>query len=306
MARLDAEHRSLPDAIAEADAELQALVEKARAREAPPPPGPGREMTFEEKRKLSHAMGTFPGERLARVLEIVAAGPSAPPAEAGAEECDLDIDALDVDTLWKLQEYVDAVLAEAEAKAARAPAPAAPAAGGGAGAGAAPAAPKAEPAQAPTGGDGEPLCSWGRHCWSRWFAVVRRDGGLAHHNNSRVSLCTFCPLLDLFFRKSDCVFAVPCARAGSESEEGVGSKGNDSTMEDAAAGAAPAKRNDDAAAAAAADDDMPDAPPQAAPPSPPAPVSAFAAAAARPAEGSGEGEGAGGEAPAPPPPPPAP
>lgn len=42
------------------------------------PPGPGREMTFEEKRKLSHAMGSLSGERLVHVLQIIAEGPSAP------------------------------------------------------------------------------------------------------------------------------------------------------------------------------------------------------------------------------------
>ena len=41
-------------------------------------PGPGREMTFEEKRKLSHSMGSLAGERLVTVLQIIADGPSAP------------------------------------------------------------------------------------------------------------------------------------------------------------------------------------------------------------------------------------
>ena len=35
-------------------------------------------MTFEEKRKLSHAMGSLAGERLVHVLQIIAEGPSAP------------------------------------------------------------------------------------------------------------------------------------------------------------------------------------------------------------------------------------
>lgn len=42
------------------------------------PPGPGRDMTFEEKRKLSHSMGSLAGERLVHVLQIIADGPSAP------------------------------------------------------------------------------------------------------------------------------------------------------------------------------------------------------------------------------------
>lgn len=34
------------------------------------PPG-NRDMTFEEKRRLSHALGALPGDRLGRVLDIV-------------------------------------------------------------------------------------------------------------------------------------------------------------------------------------------------------------------------------------------
>jgi hypothetical protein len=118
MARLEAEAKSLPDKIKEVEAELKDLAAKAVARNQAPPPGPGREMTFEEKRKLSHMLGSLPGERLARVLDIVAAGPSADTLE-GEEECDLDIDALDAGTLWKLQAYVDSVNAEIDNKAAR-------------------------------------------------------------------------------------------------------------------------------------------------------------------------------------------
>jgi hypothetical protein len=118
MARLEAEAKSLPDKIKEVEAELQDLAAKAVARNQAPPPGPGREMTFEEKRKLSYMLGSLPGERLARVLEIVAAGPSAETLE-GDEECEFDIDALDAGTLWKLQAYVDSVTTEIDTKAAR-------------------------------------------------------------------------------------------------------------------------------------------------------------------------------------------
>lgn len=65
-----------------------ALTLSQRARRTPPPqveahgqalaPGPGREMSFEEKRKLSHSMGSLAGERLVHVLQIIADGPSAP------------------------------------------------------------------------------------------------------------------------------------------------------------------------------------------------------------------------------------
>lgn len=164
MERLQAEAQSLPDKIAEVDAELQSLVDKAAAREAPLPPGPGRDMTFEEKRKLSHAVGTLAGERLARVLEIIAEGPSAPAVAEGEEdeECELDIDSLDVETLWKMQAFVDAVQAEIESKAGRPPSAGGGAAGGAAAAaapaGAAAAAPAGEKSAGTKGGDGA-FCS---------------------------------------------------------------------------------------------------------------------------------------------------
>ncbi len=134
VARLEAEAKSLPDKIAEVDAELRALAAKAAERAGGlPPPGPGREMTFEEKRRLSHAVGSLPGDRLFGVLEIVEAGAGAGGGGAADadDEADLDMDALDAPTLWKLQAYCDAVLAELESKAAAA-APPAPAPGAGA------------------------------------------------------------------------------------------------------------------------------------------------------------------------------
>jgi Bromodomain extra-terminal - transcription regulation/Bromodomain len=145
MDRLEAEAKSLPDKLREVDAELQELTRKVAEREAPPAPGPGRDMTFEEKRKLSHTLGTLPGERLTRVLEIISEGPSAPAPDA-EDEYELDIDALDSDTQWKLQAYVDAVSAELAAKAPKPPT--VPAGEGGTGAAAAP---------RPTGSDGTTL-----------------------------------------------------------------------------------------------------------------------------------------------------
>lgn len=134
MEKLEAEAKTLPDKLREVDAELQELTRKVAERENPPPPGPGREMSFEEKRKLSHALGTLPGERLTRVLEIIAEGPSAPQPDS-EEEFELDIDALDTETQWKLHAYVEAVSNELAAKA---PKPAAAAGEGGDGAAGAP------------------------------------------------------------------------------------------------------------------------------------------------------------------------
>ncbi|KAL6785823.1 hypothetical protein ACKKBG_A00300 [Auxenochlorella protothecoides x Auxenochlorella symbiontica] len=145
-AALEAEASALPDALRAASEELAALARKAEgAGRAPdggpgpaPAPGPHRDMSFEEKRRLSHALGTLPGERLERVLGIIAEGPSRP-ALADDEEYELDIDSLDRATLWALQSYVDAVAAELALKTPPLPAGVAAAAAAAAG-GAAPGA----------------------------------------------------------------------------------------------------------------------------------------------------------------------
>lgn len=117
---LEAEVSTLPDAVRAAGEELAALARKAEeggsAGAPPAAPGPHRDMTFEEKRKLSHALGTLPGERLESVLSIIAEGPSRPQGDGGSDDYELDIDALDRETLWKLQSYVDAVAAELASK----------------------------------------------------------------------------------------------------------------------------------------------------------------------------------------------
>jgi len=124
MERLEAEAKSLPDKIKEVDVELQDLADKAAARTAPLPPGPDREMTFEERRKLSHSLSQLDGERLARILELILDSPSAATIENDDEtEAEIDLDSIDKETLWKIQAYVDSVNAELNAKAARPGAP---------------------------------------------------------------------------------------------------------------------------------------------------------------------------------------
>lgn len=116
MTRLEAEAKSLPDKIKEVDEELQSLASKAAERHAPKVPGPDRAMTFEEKRKLSHSIAQHvDGDQMGRILELIMASPNAPKSE-GDEEVEVDIDALDDDTLWKIQAYVDTIIAEAAAK----------------------------------------------------------------------------------------------------------------------------------------------------------------------------------------------
>ncbi|KAI3423977.1 hypothetical protein D9Q98_009811 [Chlorella vulgaris] len=188
-AQLEAESKSLPDKLQEVTAELQELTRKVEAHGTAQPPGPGREMTFEEKRKLSHSMGSLAGERLVHVLQIIAEGPSAPVLD-DEDEYELDIDALDPVTCWKLQSYVDSVLAEQAAKQpGQAPPPTQPAAAAAAAAAAPAAAPGAAAAGAAAAGNGAQQAAAG-------------GGGAAQAADGR-----------------------PAATSGSDSDEGVGSKG---------------------------------------------------------------------------------
>ena len=118
LARFEAEAKPLPDKVKDVETEMQTLLAKVAARHAVPPPGPGREMTFEERRKLSHSLGQMPGEQLGRVTQIISDGPCADVLQ-GQDEYELDMDSLDSDTLWKIQAYVDSVNAEMDTKAAR-------------------------------------------------------------------------------------------------------------------------------------------------------------------------------------------
>lgn len=55
------------------DRELRELTERIdfNTQRHPGPPG-GRDMTFEEKRRLSIGLGNLPGDKVERVLEIIA------------------------------------------------------------------------------------------------------------------------------------------------------------------------------------------------------------------------------------------
>lgn len=119
MDRLAAEAKSLPEKIKEVDEELQMLASKVQAeQQQAKEPGPGRDMTLEEKRKLSHLITQHVNaDQMGRVMELIMEGPSAPEAEEGGDgEVEVDIDAIDNDTLWKIQAYVDTIAAENAAK----------------------------------------------------------------------------------------------------------------------------------------------------------------------------------------------
>ena len=60
-------------AMEDMDRELRELTERIdfNTQRHPGPPG-GRDMTFEEKRRLSIGLGNLPGDKVERVLEIIA------------------------------------------------------------------------------------------------------------------------------------------------------------------------------------------------------------------------------------------
>ncbi|KAK9820846.1 hypothetical protein WJX81_007969 [Elliptochloris bilobata] len=94
----------LPERMESMAREMQALQDQVEQREgaAALPPG-DRDMTFEEKRRLSHALGALPGDRLGRVLDIIR---ESQPVDESGDEVELDIDALATDVLWRLDSYV--------------------------------------------------------------------------------------------------------------------------------------------------------------------------------------------------------
>ena len=47
------------------------MTERIEIRTNPGPPGPDRDMTFDEKRKLSVYIGSLDGDKLERVFEII-------------------------------------------------------------------------------------------------------------------------------------------------------------------------------------------------------------------------------------------
>ena len=51
--------------------QLHDVTERIEIRTNPGPPGPDRDMTFDEKRKLSVYIGSLDGDKLERVFEII-------------------------------------------------------------------------------------------------------------------------------------------------------------------------------------------------------------------------------------------
>ena len=67
--------------------------------------------TYAVYMRCSQALGSLPGEKLARVLEIISEGANALATGGSADEVELDIDMLDNATLFKLDQYTTEILA---------------------------------------------------------------------------------------------------------------------------------------------------------------------------------------------------
>lgn len=76
---------------------------------------PLRPFTFEEKGQLGARIGHLPSDRLPHIVEIIQNGPSASKLKEGRDEkaIDVDLSDIDLDTLYKIKEYVDSVSADA-------------------------------------------------------------------------------------------------------------------------------------------------------------------------------------------------
>lgn len=92
---------------------MRMLSEELREELENTPPtevsGRGGKMTFEQKRRMSVALGSLPGDMLYRVLEIISESAKSENYD-DQDEVELDIDSLDDETLWKLQDYVDSII----------------------------------------------------------------------------------------------------------------------------------------------------------------------------------------------------
>ena len=88
--------------------ESQVVAAKAAPRSAPAKPKAAeakkRDMTYEEKQRLSVNLGKLPAEKLERVLQIISE--RNPNLSQNDDEIELDIDSLDQQTLWELDRYV--------------------------------------------------------------------------------------------------------------------------------------------------------------------------------------------------------
>ncbi|KAH9569890.1 hypothetical protein CY35_02G013400 [Sphagnum magellanicum] len=88
--------------------QLEELDKKLEDLKQQTTPKNSRAMSIEEKRHLGHSLGRLPPDNLNHVIQIIAQ--KNPEFNATADEVEVDIDAQDPATLWRLHRYVQAVL----------------------------------------------------------------------------------------------------------------------------------------------------------------------------------------------------
>lgn len=94
--------------IRDKDKQLRELVDKAPSKKTGVPVDMNRDMSWEEKRKLSLQLGSLSYDKLNKVLEIIAE--CNPNMDSQSEdELELDIESLSNVTLWRLRQYLDAI-----------------------------------------------------------------------------------------------------------------------------------------------------------------------------------------------------
>lgn len=93
----------------ELDKQLEELKQQAT-------PKFSRAMSVEEKRHLGQSLGRLPPDNLSHVIQIIAQ--KNPSFNINSDEVEVDIDAQDPATLWRLQRYVQAVLSGSAARQA--------------------------------------------------------------------------------------------------------------------------------------------------------------------------------------------
>ncbi|KAJ0229239.1 Transcription factor GTE3 [Hirschfeldia incana] len=97
------EDRTLERAESMTNAAVAVSPEKKRDKEEEASGG-NRELTFEEKRRLSEDLQDLPFDKLEEVVEIIKK--RTPELDQQDDEIELDIDSLDLETLWELYRFV--------------------------------------------------------------------------------------------------------------------------------------------------------------------------------------------------------
>lgn len=106
---MEQEIKDLRDSMTSVRRELERIKKtpNGRSRTSAAREEDARPMTFEEKKKLSHAINNLPSENLGMVVKII--HERMPQLTASGEEIEIDIDALNPITLRHLERYVRSV-----------------------------------------------------------------------------------------------------------------------------------------------------------------------------------------------------